>query len=728
MPEIGNPQIEEHIVERRKRESRYRMAAVVVCSFLCVVVILGGIASSEKTEPLPDYDKKSTAYQLAERIQKFGSRSIDTSGHSKMQGFLRDIISTLRVFTPLQSQEFSSSGRKVTNLQSQGFSSKMTNFQTQLRSEVVDTDGCHLLLATHYDTADVSDYVGTTDSGTAIGVLLSVIYNLEKSISNYESNRKSNCQISVVFLDGSAQGSAGANHLASTLRESALPPTMLVYLSQIGFAGQTFPRLQNAGTNDEYVMLRNIQQSGFSHSNLFSGDEVTDIQFDGFSYSGFAELFTVKWLPLIGHPNPSPIHLKQSDRMTAVDDQVLLSLEGILTKWIAKKTTKVSVITKTIEKGTCTDNGYLSITDSLTCSLTAEFLPFKKQSSQTIPFGCTISGGATIMNTLKTSFTMGTTASVNSPHICIEIPGVVEDSLPNRVWNITEELLSFGTRVGGSGSIGYNKSKDLIYSNFIKAPVKNSWTIHNQSWSEEKGDFTNFYAQSTFGDLRNGHIVLSAHYDSKYFAPPAVFVGAMDSAVSCSALIAWAEHIAAIESNDTSNWSAGAPVITILFFDGEEAFVRWVRNDNTYGSRYMADIWKRQGTLPGLVPGSSLSSVTLFILFDLIGGETQIEGLMRITRDQFAKLSSFDSFISRTPTLYTGKTTHDISPISDDHLPFLRARSDLPLMHLIPPTVSFFPWHNEKDDLEHLSKPVVRKFTLATWRFILALITQPEFV
>ncbi len=32
--------------------------------------------------------------------------------------------------------------------------------------------------------------------------------------------------------------------------------------------------------------------------------------------------------------------------------------------------------------------------------------------------------------------------------------------------------------------------------------------------------------------------------------------------------------------------------LQFIFFDGEEAFVRWTRDDSTYGSRHLAEKWE----------------------------------------------------------------------------------------------------------------------------------------
>ena len=50
--------------------------------------------------------------------------------------------------------------------------------------------------------------------------------------------------------------------------------------------------------------------------------------------------------------------------------------------------------------------------------------------------------------------------------------------------------------------------------------------------------------------------------------------------------------------------------LEFLFFDGEEAFVRWQGNDNTYGSRHLAKVWEEKGLLEG---------IKMFMLLDLLG-------------------------------------------------------------------------------------------------------------
>lgn len=80
-----------------------------------------------------------------------------------------------------------------------------------------------------------------------------------------------------------------------------------------------------------------------------------------------------------------------------------------------------------------------------------------------------------------------------------------------------------------------------------------------------------------------GRLVLSAHFDSKYFAD-FDFIGATDSAAPCAILLdvasALNSHLETPAAQEASN------TLQMIFFDGEEAFVSWSEKDSTYGSRY----------------------------------------------------------------------------------------------------------------------------------------------
>ncbi|CAJ1016763.1 putative Peptidase family M28 [Leishmania utingensis] len=71
------------------------------------------------------------------------------------------------------------------------------------------------------------------------------------------------------------------------------------------------------------------------------------------------------------------------------------------------------------------------------------------------------------------------------------------------------------------------------------------------------------------------------------------------------------------------DWVQHLPIISVILFDGEEAYKHWARDDNTYGSRHLARQWR---STPSVMrtrysdgPQSLYDSVDLFALYDLMG-------------------------------------------------------------------------------------------------------------
>ncbi|AYU76001.1 glutaminyl cyclase, putative [Leishmania donovani] len=71
------------------------------------------------------------------------------------------------------------------------------------------------------------------------------------------------------------------------------------------------------------------------------------------------------------------------------------------------------------------------------------------------------------------------------------------------------------------------------------------------------------------------------------------------------------------------DWVQHLPIISVILFDGEEAYKHWSGDDNTYGSRHLAQRWR---STPSVMrtryaegPQSLYDSVDLFALYDLMG-------------------------------------------------------------------------------------------------------------
>lgn len=176
-------------------------------------------------------------------------------------------------------------------------------------------------------------------------------------------------------------------------------------------------------------------------------------------------------------------------------------------------------------------------------------------------------------------------------------------------------------------------------------------------------------------------VVLAAHYDTKRF--PFVFVGANDGGSGTAALLEMARVLTARKPNRR---------VVLVFFDGEEAFHDWTATDSTYGSRYLAEVWKAQNILP---------RIKAFILMDMIGYEE-----LRFMRDAHSD-RWLQNRIWQQAAAQNRKAmfSDDSMGIEDDHLPFLR--HGVPAAVIIDfqygPNGSNDYWHTADDTLDKVS-------------------------
>jgi Zn-dependent M28 family amino/carboxypeptidase len=129
----------------------------------------------------------------------------------------------------------------------------------------------------------------------------------------------------------------------------------------------------------------------------------------------------------------------------------------------------------------------------------------------------------------------------------------------------------------------------------------------------------------------------------------------------------------------------------VAIFDGEEAFVKWETNDQTYGSRHQAAKWQQDG---------SLATIEALINIDMIGArDLKLTWELNSTRElrdlvwQVAERCGYSSRFPNEKGAYMG----------DDHVPFVRA--GVPAVDLIDleygPDNGF--WHTVEDTPDKLS-------------------------
>ncbi|KAF7175661.1 hypothetical protein CNMCM7691_009668 [Aspergillus felis] len=253
--------------------------------------------------------------------------------------------------------------------------------------------------------------------------------------------------------------------------------------------------------------------------------------------------------------------------------------------------------------------------------------------------------------------------------------------------------------------------------------------------------FVNFIASrdppwAAVGDV--GRLTLVAHYDSKY--TPEGFIGAIDSAAPCAIIM---HAMRSIDAALSKKWEAmqaqgrtdatleDQKGIQVLFLDGEEAFQLWTATDSLYGARSLAEHWDTQVHPAMSVYKTPLSSISLFVLLDLLGSKNPyIQSYYATTHWAYQKLAAlekrfrdlkqFKSFSGdaskRQWFADGGKNEHQLttsSGIQDDHVPFL-ARG-VEILHVIDASpMTGFPkvWHSMDDDGEHLDLDTVEDWSM----------------
>ncbi|KAL5342813.1 hypothetical protein BJX70DRAFT_385991 [Aspergillus crustosus] len=279
------------------------------------------------------------------------------------------------------------------------------------------------------------------------------------------------------------------------------------------------------------------------------------------------------------------------------------------------------------------------------------------------------------------------------------------------------------------------------FADFFRTSLP-SWNIEYQNSTSvtpvsegKEVPFVNFIAYrdppwAAKGDV--GMLTLVAHYDSKY--EPEGFIGAIDSAAPCAMIMhamrsiddALSRKWKSMESEGHDDSLDDHSGIQVIFLDGEEAFKYWTATDSLYGARSLAQHWDSEVNPAMSIYKTPLSSISLFVLLDLLGSKSPtIQSFYPTTHWAYQKLANVEHRLRDLKVFRSAgkswfpdisKTEHQISsynPIEDDHIPFLRRGVEV--MHLIDySSIGGFPpvWHKPEDDGEHLDIDTVEDWSL----------------
>jgi hypothetical protein len=240
-------------------------------------------------------------------------------------------------------------------------------------------------------------------------------------------------------------------------------------------------------------------------------------------------------------------------------------------------------------------------------------------------------------------------------------------------------VVGFGPRIPGSEALA--KLRGFIERQLKSAGVK-AWE-HAFEAATPLGKKQMVNVVGEVQGTKPGIIVLSNHYDTKYF-PDFTFVGANDGGSTTAWMIEMARVLGAEREGRT---------VYLCFFDGEEAFGEWSATDGIYGSRAFVDHLRETGRL---------ADVRAAINVDMIG-----DCYLGIKQDRDAPDWLSAALWSEARELgYTEYFLPFGMAIDDDHIPFRRA--GIPAIDVIDfvygasQAEHVRTWHTANDTLEHV--------------------------
>jgi hypothetical protein len=242
-----------------------------------------------------------------------------------------------------------------------------------------------------------------------------------------------------------------------------------------------------------------------------------------------------------------------------------------------------------------------------------------------------------------------------------------------------QAMVDLGPRPSGSEAI----EKTRIY--LTKQLELSGWKVTRQAFTDTtpRGtvEFVNLIA--TFGAADHAPVFLAcSHYDTKTF-DTARFVGANDAGSSTGLLLELARVL--------SLRADLAQKMTLVFFDGEEAYEAFSDTDGLYGSRYFAKQLSAQDKTKQYRGG---------MVFDMVGDRSLT---ITLPPDSPAEMAR-DIFAAAEALNLRKHFTYFDSEIVDDHTP-LNAIG-IPTIDLID--FDFPAWHTPEDTMDKLSAESLR--------------------
>lgn len=215
-----------------------------------------------------------------------------------------------------------------------------------------------------------------------------------------------------------------------------------------------------------------------------------------------------------------------------------------------------------------------------------------------------------------------------------------------RAIQYVKDVVAFGPRF--LGSPGHQKLESYLQTH-LKGDVleEDAFTVDSV-----EGKFPGKNLIAKFPGTKDGIIVIAGHYDTNYPLRNTKYVGANDGGSSTAILLELANHLRGGAKRDGYS-------VWLVWTDAEEAMRQWSDTDSLYGTRHLAEVWEKDGTL---------KKVKAFLLADMIGDTD-----LNIDRDVNSAAWLEDLVLEAATRL--GVQSHFFAReigVEDDHMPFVK--------------------------------------------------------
>ncbi|WP_186649146.1 M28 family peptidase [Fluviispira vulneris] len=213
---------------------------------------------------------------------------------------------------------------------------------------------------------------------------------------------------------------------------------------------------------------------------------------------------------------------------------------------------------------------------------------------------------------------------------------------------------------------------------------------------------------ATLNGKENCSIIIGGHYDTKFFRD-FKFIGANDGGSSTVLMLEFARML---KKENFKSGTLGRCSITLVFFDGEEAFLpNWDEGnyilgiqDNLYGSR---EFVKQYVQTKNNIKLFENKPINLTIVLDMIGHKNQKLFMSNGSDNTYA-----EKFILTAKNIDIKKSWLSME---DDHIPFKDL--NIPYLHIIDWT-NLKEWHTMKDTEEIISVKNLANFGQSLLSFL----------